>query len=296
MVRFPALSVALLLITASPVWSEARHTEIITETGEGVSIIEGADYIDARQKAKDSAIQQALWKAVDALSPPEQVEKNRESISASIVAKGMNYVQSYKYAEEAIDAGGGTYKVSLEITFFADQISKALEKSGLKVAEKPKAVIILDERALDIVTDASFLFTTSPTEEMFRETISQTGLKGIGRSKVRALKNDAEVLKAVGGDATALKWLGSQIGAEIVVVGAARAKPSDSGEEMEGLVWVKVYDAASANLIWAKEATESVPGTNGADKFRAIRLCADKMNIMLGEFLATRKSPPKAQN
>jgi hypothetical protein len=208
----------------------------------------------------------------------------------------MGYVQRYKFTQESIDPASTTYRVSLEITFFADRIAKALENGGVKIAEKPKVVVIIDERPMEMVTEASFLLTASPIEEMFRESVLRAGRMGIGRAKVRTLKNDAEVMKAVNGDAAAVKWLAGQYAAELVVVGAARAKPSANGQEMEGLVWTKIYDGASASPIWAQEVKESVAGTVGADRFRAIRQCADKMNVLLGEFLAAPRPPRKADN
>ncbi|MBI5178457.1 MAG: hypothetical protein HZA04_04280 [Nitrospinae bacterium] len=292
MAKYLLFFCALLSLAAFPAEAKQKRFELVTMSGVGEASIEGGDYIAARQRARDRAMEQALWKAIAALSSQEQADKSKEALNAAIVSKGMTFVHSYRFSEETINQETHTYRVAMEFSFFTDHITKHLEKGGLKVAEKPKAVVIVDERAMGLLGDSGLLITPSATEELFKETLGDAGFKAFGRAKVRSLKNDAESLKAVGGDAAALKWLAAQCGAEFVVIGSTRAKQAEKTMDTEGTVSVNIYDAKTGASVWAKEVVEKVPGQTGADKFRAVRAGVEKMDALLIEFLAARKAAP----
>lgn len=268
--------------------AELRKTEALIETGEGAVAIEKGDYIDARQRAKEAALQNAMWKAVFALSSPEQIEKNRTQITARIIENSINFVHSFKFNDEIIDLTTGNYSVSLEASFFTVNVASALEKIGLAVAEPPKAVVVFDDRSLGMVTASGFLLTPSPTENMISEAAEEAGLKTVNRSRLRALKNDDEIMRAVKGDPAAVKWLGGQFNAELVMAGSTSA--AEAGGKITGTVALRIYSGRSGELLWVREASETLESSNQSDKFRTIRLAAEKMRGLAAQFLNGRQS------
>ncbi len=268
--------------------AQLRKTEALVETGEGAVAIERGDYIDARQRAKEAALQNAMWKAVSALSSPEQIEKYRPQITARIIDNSINFVHSFRFNDEKIDLTSGSYVVSLEVSFFTMNVASALEKTGLAVAEPPKAVVVIDDRSLGMITVSGFLLTPSPTETIISEAADEAGLKTVNRTRLRALKNDDEIMKAVKGDPAAVKWLGGQFNAELVMAGSISA--AEAGGKITGTVALRIYSGRSGELLWWKEASETLESSNQSDKFRTIRLAAVKMRGLAAQYLNGRQS------
>ncbi|MBI5638449.1 MAG: DUF2066 domain-containing protein [Nitrospinae bacterium] len=275
-----AITLSVTLVYASP-----KTVETFTSTGEGDVEIVRSDYIDARISAKNMATQQALWKVIGQLLSAQEMSERFDHIQSAIAAKSADFVQKYKFAEETISPDNKTYHVALEVVFFADQVRGALENLGTAVAQRKRVVIVIDERAMDGASDTNFLMTGSMTEDRLRQAAGDAGYKGMARAEVRALGNDPQAVKAVEGDADAVRWMATQLKADYVITGTARAT---AGTGMLGTIRLNVY-AADGSPVWSKEITESAPGGGGPERFRVIRLCADKAAVMVSELLATRK-------
>jgi hypothetical protein len=272
-------------------FAEAQKTDAIAHVGEGVVVIEGGDYIDARQRAKDKALRDAIWRAVVSLSSPDQTEKNKAAITSQIINNAIDFVHSYKFNDEKIDLTNTSYYVSLEVSFFANNISAALEKIGMQLAESPKAVVVVDDRPMGNITASGYLLTSSPTENMISEAVEWAGLKAVNRTKLRALKNDDEIMRAIKGDTASIKWLADQFKAGIVVVGATNAV--EVSGKIIGTVSLKIFDGKTAELLWVKDISESLESTDQTDKFKTIRLAAEKMRDETAGFITRRMASKK---
>lgn len=266
-------------------YADTKTLETFTSTGKGDVEIVGYDYIDARINAQNMATRQALWQVIGQLLPAEEVAARFENIESAVAARSMEFVQKYKFAEETISPDNKTYQVVMEVTFFADQVRGALENLGTAVIQRKRLVIVIDEQAMDGASDTNFLMTGSMTEDRLRKAAGEAGYKGMARDEVRALGDDPQAVKAVAGDADAVRWMAAQLKADYVITGTARAT---AGSGMMGTIKLKVY-TADGNPVWSKEITESAPGNGGPERFRVIRLCADKAAVMVSELLATRK-------
>ncbi len=279
-----AFAAVTLLVTSA--YADTKTLETFTSTGEGDVEIVRYDYIDARISAKNMATQQALWKVIGQLLSAQEVTERFDNIQSAIAARSMDFVQKYKFADEAISPDNKTYHVAMEVTFFADQVRGALENLGTAVTQGKRVVIVIDERAMDGASDTNFLMTGSMTEDRLRQAAGDAGYKGMARAEVRALGDDPQAAKAVEGDADAVRWMAAQLKADYVITGTARATAASTG--MLGTTKLSVY-SADGSPVWVKEITESAPGGGGPDRFRVIRLCADKAAVMVSELLATRK-------
>ncbi|MBI3794995.1 MAG: hypothetical protein HY280_09755 [Nitrospinae bacterium] len=286
---FALFALLLSLAGVSPAFGAGHRIDVVSEHGEGSVVISGGDYIDARQRARDAAMHDAIWKAIVALSSAEQVGKNADAIFKGITSHAMDFTHSFKFNEEKIDPENHAYVVSMEVTFFSDVLSASLEKIGMKVAERPKAVVIVDEQTFGGAATSSFLLSSSPTEKILAEVLEDNGFKAVTRNGLRQLKMDAEIIKAVKGDEQALKWLGGSFKAELVITGTAGS--TEAGGKITGVVSIKIYDGETAELLWSKEVSKSVESSNHADKFKVIRLAAEKVKEYTNEYL----SPPPTE-
>lgn len=278
------LAAITLLVTLG--YADTRAPETFVATGEGDVEVVQSDYIAARINAQNLATQKALWNVIGQLLPAQEFADRYDQIQSAVVARSVDFVQKYKFTDEMILPDNTTYHVGMEVTFFADQVRTALEGLGTAVSQRKRVVVVIDERAINVVSDGNFLMTGSMTEDRLRQAAGEAGYKGMARAEVRALGNDPEAAKAVAGDADAVRWVAAQLKADYVITGTARA--TASGADMMGTTKLNVY-ASDGNMVWAKEVTESTPGNGGPDRFKVIRLCADKAAVMVSELLASRK-------
>jgi hypothetical protein len=293
MLKKGLLAALLIISCVHSAKAAANRVELITKPGQGYVLVEGDDYIDAKRRAKDTAASDALWKAILELSSFDQAEKRKDLINALILKDAMNFTHSYRYFDERIDTAVRAYFISLEFSFFSDELSQALKKIGVKVKEHSKAVVVVEEGVMDAITASSFLLTSSLTENMLKDVFENNGYIVINRVKLRSLKKEDDILKAIKGDQTAVKWLSGQYGADIVVVGTTSAGEAKS--KTSGTVSIKVYNG-TGELLWSKEQTETVESTAQTDRMMAVRVSAEKIKIELSEFLSRRLPAKKVSN
>lgn len=284
---FAVFALLLFLSGAGVSFADSQKTEVVVHTGEGLVDIEGGgDYIDARQRAKDAALRDAIWKAVASFSTPDQTAKNKAAITSQIVNNAIDFVHSYKFNDEKIDLANNTYVVSLEVAFFSANLSTALEKIGTVLAEAQKAVVVIDDRPMGLITASGFLLMPSPAENMISEAVEWVGLKAVNRAKLRTLKNDDEIMRAIKGDPSSIKWVADQFKALFVLVGSTSAV--EAGGKITGAVTLKIFDGRTAEPLWGKEVSETLESADQTDKFKTIRLAADKMREEAALFLTKR--------
>ena len=265
--------------------------ELISVYAEGLSEVQDANLLEARKSAQEMAVQQALWSVVHTLVSPEEADFNSEIINRLLSDKAMKFVQSYKYIEESYDEQTGLYTVALEFTLFYDYLRKSLSKAGLTVegGSRLKVVVVIDERTISAVPDSSFLLIPSATEESLKKSIGRLGYYVIDRKKIRGLKEDSRVLKAVRGDADSILWLGEQFDASYIIVGSASSKShsadADNPPWVEGEIDASVYDGQSGDVLWHEQVVERLEGKSGTAGFRAVRMAGKKLDSRIVDFI-----------
>lgn len=284
--------IAAILFAITTSYAAQKNVETISAGGSGNAAITGGDYLEARQKAKSAATAEALWKAIEAISGADATAQE-EKIRSSLMPRAMDFVHKYKFSEETISPDGGNYHIAMEVIFFADLVQSELEKLGTAVTLKKGVVILIDERPMEGVTDASFMYTGSLTEERLKKAAQEAGYRATGRVEVRGLKDDARAAKAIAGDKDALLWLAERLKGDYVITGKSRV--TSSGTEIRGTTQITAYGGREADAAWTSEAVETVAGATGTDRFKAVRKCADKLSDPLTEFLGKAKEAKPAE-
>lgn len=268
--------------------------ELISVYAEGLSEVQEENLLEARNSAREMAVNQALWSVVQTLVSSDEADFNTEMIDRLLSNDAMRFVQSYKYIEEAHDEQAGLYTVSLEFTLFYDYLRKVLGEAGLTVegGSRLNVVVVIDERAIGVVPDSSFLLIPSATEESLKQSVGRLGYYVVDRKQIRSLKQDSRVLEAVRGDYESLLWLAAQFDATYIIVGSAKAKSHaaelDNPPWVEGEIDAAIYDGQSGALLWNELVVERLEGGRGTAGFRVIRMAGKKLDTLVIDFIYSR--------
>lgn len=283
------LSILLTTVAAPP-----NVGELISVYAEGLAEVEESNLMEARKKAREMAVSQALWNVIDTLITEGERDYNMEELEEIISSKSMRFVQSYKFIDESLDEEAELYTVSLELTLFYGYLRQTLTEAGMTVegGGRLKVVVVIDERAVGVVPDSSFLLIPSATEESLRESVSRLGYYVIDRKQVRDLKNDELILEAVRGDTDAVLWLSEKFEATYVIMGSAKSKthPAENNNPawVEGEIYATIYDGTNAEVLWREQVVERLEKSSGATGFRAIRMAGKKLDSKVIDFIYSR--------
>lgn len=287
----PLVFLSILLMTAAP---PSNVGELLSVYAEGLAEVEESNLQEARKKAWETAVTQALWNVIDMLITEGERDYNMEELEEFLRSKSMSFVQSYKFIDESMDEEAELYTVSLELTLFYGHLREALAEAGMKVegGGRAKVVVLIDERAIGVVPDSSFLLIPSATEESLSESVSRLGYYVIDRKQVRELKNDELILEAIRGDVDAVLWLSEKFEATYVIMGSARSKthpPQNNNPAwVEGGIYATIYDGANAEVLWQEHVVERLEKSSGATGFRAIRMAGKKLDSKVIDFIYSR--------
>jgi hypothetical protein len=124
--------VIALILTASflwvtPLWS-ARDAETLAVDVEGVGIIERQNLSQAREKAIEDALTQALKVAMTSILLPGLPPLKFQEACRHISEKRSDYIQKYGIAEESSDQR--IYRVRLNVALFVDAMAEKLHSLG----------------------------------------------------------------------------------------------------------------------------------------------------------------------
>ncbi|MDD5475781.1 MAG: hypothetical protein PHU03_04605 [Syntrophales bacterium] len=104
------------------------NPETITVTAEGVAEILGNDFADARDRAINSALGNAVSRVVKETILPGVGIPDTDFVDETLAEPSRNYISEYRIMDEKID--GASYLVNLSATVRAERIAKLIEDDG----------------------------------------------------------------------------------------------------------------------------------------------------------------------
>ena len=238
----------LLTMGASAAFAEFKPPELVTVPAEAVVKIEGGDQARARESAMSLAFMTAARMAAASLVPEAEFELYKDLIERDIVSRGADFVQSYKFLQENVDNTSGSLKVRLQVTLFVDSLRNALRDAGapLKRRDKPKLLIIIDEKSANLLASGNFLLLNSRSEEILSAFFRERGYQVADRATVRKTGLEAEAIAAVKrSDRGAIEKLWRAVGADMMLFGLMEvdARKTEDGEMVEAEITVSLFKA-----------------------------------------------------
>ncbi len=242
------LLAGLIALTAVRITS-GQPSRIVAE-GEGLT----------RNAALQSALRNAIEQGVGVVIGSETLVHGGVLIRDQIIAKSSGYVRDFAVVHEQHVAGTWTVSVSASVDFLSkleqDMLGMAmlLERTGW-----PRIMAIPDE-----IIDgkpASTWATTTALEEFFLA----KGLSLVDATQVR--ENRRRDIERAAGDPALAAEIGRQYGAEVVLVGYARAAFAESTEPLPG-VGLQHFFTANLNLKLVETAGASILASSSSPPTR----------------------------
>ncbi|MFV1950492.1 MAG: hypothetical protein ACC630_00835 [Nitrospinota bacterium] len=203
----------------------------------GVSTIKDRDQAEARKKAIDNAVIEAVENILFDMVDFEGLTPDNQLIN-TIYKKSWDYVQKYKILSGSVDLDLKTYKVVLQVTIFSEDLKGHLAGSGLLFDDKYRhtVVVVINERnagGRDTLSD--FWEKRSVSESIMIQRFNDRGLAVMGRHALKKSIDRNLIMEAISGNIQAAISIGIQSGAEVIIIGNAvanrRAEERKRGRE-----------------------------------------------------------------
>lgn len=199
-----------------PLWAAIFSGFLLAQTqsviGEGMAM--------SRDGALTAAKRDAVEKGVGVVVASETLVKNFQVADDRILSKANGFVKTYEELS-AIQGPDGlwTVQITAEVTDILDEVVKDQLAMELLLAwvRHPRFMILLDEQNIDDRNS-----TVAATE--IGRLLAEKGFDIISPSQIRALQQQDASLANIEGNSQQAASLGSQLGAEYVILGEASSK------------------------------------------------------------------------
>jgi hypothetical protein len=221
-------SLMLVLLAASAFTAIAQESQ--TVTAEGVAVVQG----NARDIARDAAIEDAQKRAVEQaigiLVNSQTMVENFQLISDKILTQTKGYLKRYNVASETLD--GNLLRVRINAEVSLGKLTEDLSGIGILLGQmhNPRTIILIAEQNIGHEWYAWWWgyhgeqTDMGVVENTFIDVFTQKGFEFIDHETASKEIKVTAAYKVQDLTASQAKTLGSQVDAEVVIVGKALAK------------------------------------------------------------------------
>lgn len=242
------LCVSALWVASSTV--VAQGTRTATVEAEGIAGIIGGNVANARDKATQDALRQAVEQAMGAMVFSETMTENAAIVTDKISSKTSGYIQSYDVLKSG-KTDEETFTVTVRAIAKIGDLEKDLAALGLLIEQvkSPRITVLMRERNMvDAWKDVSVSLGISETIMMNAFLEKSDRFNFIDRSTAQANLDRSQSLAALEGDAGAAAAIGLLYGADLIIVGEAFANSNEV--EIFGAKTVSAQATATGKMIW----------------------------------------------
>lgn len=245
---FSALCISTLLLTSVAVI--AQETRTATVEAKGMAGIIGGNVANARDKATQDALRQAVEQAMGAMVFSETMTENAAIVSDKISSQTSGYIQSFdviksgKYDQEM-------FTVTVRAIAKIGHLENDLAALGLLIEQvkSPRITVLMRERNMvDAWQDVSVSLGISESVMMNAFLDKSDRFNFMDRSTAQANLDRSQSLAALEGDASAAAAIGLLFGADMIIVGEAFANSNEV--EFFGAKTVSAQATATGKMIW----------------------------------------------
>lgn len=245
------LAVILLLVIVGAAFAQQRDPSSIKKvTAKGLGTIIGGDKSRGRDVALQDAKRQAIEQGAGVYVQSETEVKNYEEMKDRFLTRSQGFIGQYRVISEGVD--GKDYFVEIEAEVYLDAILEGL--ADLDILQSRKMMIFIPEITHETPDWWYYWNDTTRTETQLMGNLVANLFQVIDRQQFEAIKDRDELKQAIEGNIGAAALLGKEFGADVFLLGKARASKNT---EMAGMV---TYDAAlelkavnteTGSVIWA---------------------------------------------
>tara|TARA_Y100000588_G_scaffold390735_1_gene497090 strand:+ start:178 stop:1356 length:1179 start_codon:yes stop_codon:yes gene_type:complete len=245
---FSALCLSALLLTSVAVI--AQETRTATVEAKGMAGIIGGNIANARDKATQDALRQAVEQAMGAMVFSETMTENAAIVSDKISSQTSGYIQSF----DVIKSGKSDqemFTVTVRAIAKIGHLENDLAALGLLIEQvkSPRITVLMRERNMvDAWQDVSVSLGISESVMMNAFLDKSDRFNFMDRSTAQANLDRSQSLAALEGDASAAAAIGLLFGADMIIVGEAFANSNEV--EFFGAKTVSAQATATGKMIW----------------------------------------------
>ena len=256
-----------LILTSASAWGQAPRTATVEAEGLG-PIIDG-NIANARDKAIQDALRQAVEQAMGAMVHSETLVENAALISDRISSKTAGYIQSYDVLKTG-KQDEMTYAVTVRAVAKIGDLEKDLAGLNLLIEQvnSPRITVLMRERNMTSAWhDVSVNLGIAETVMMNAFMKRSDRFNFIDRTTAQANLDRSKSVAALEGDDAAAAAIGLLYGADMVIVGEAYANSSEMSAY--GARMVSAQATATGRMIWTDSG--KIVGTDvGKGKFAPV--------------------------
>ncbi len=229
----------------------------------------GGNYVKARKKALNAAMRLALEESIKNIIGPEEYEVGPARFR-SLLVNAAYYVHSYRYLDAYDNLEAGTSEVNVEVTLYSQALRQKLSAMGIfSGIAKPRSVaILINEKGL---ADSDYIpfWDLAPVSEGFMiKFFQEAEILIVRRQDIGDAIQSKNLLKAAQGDIGAAVSIGSQTGANIVIVGSAVTRPlgdlaQPGPKTIQVSLSLKAISAMESKVVAAKSEFATARALNG---------------------------------
>lgn len=223
--------------------------------------------------ALKDALRQAIEKGGRLEVFAQSQTENFALVRDTVLAQATGLVKSYKILAEGEDPLGGYFvQISAEIDRRIIDATWGQVQILLKQMGKPRILVDVVEHINDIALTGSAQDRVEEAgilENKIEQLLVEKGFDLVDKKQIERLKRDRLDAAAKAKDVTAMKQLATELGAQMFIVGSARA----SGPEIENLYGVRTFmweADVSLKAIWSETGqilfNRSLVGTRGGSR------------------------------
>jgi hypothetical protein len=188
-----------------------------TVESQGVAAIVQGNLDISRDRALDDALRNAVEQATGSLIDNRTLVENYQLLYDKIYSQSRGYVQSYEIIGQ--DVAQGLFRITIEA-----KVSNAALKNDLQAlnvlmtqARKPRVMVLFEQGPTSTIDSGRM------AEAYISKVLLERGFKLVDGETVRNSISHDRIMGLLSGDKSAATAIGSQYGAEILLVGSARA-------------------------------------------------------------------------
>lgn len=255
---FSFVLLVFIIFVPSILASESKGEEIKVVVAEGNAPIYENDTLKAKEAALGLAKRNAVESAIGSLVTAQTIVENFQTISDKIFVKTSGYIKKYKVISE--EKEGGLYKLKIEAEVTIENIKDDLIALNLlqEAMQKPRIMVIIKEKNMGQNSSSPI------AEKIILDKFIQKDFNIVDPLQVRNIRKDTKAQLALDGNLDAAAALGTQLGAEVIVIGEAQAQSSPIGIEgvnmvtCQAVISVKAIRASTGKTLVAKNTDAKV--------------------------------------
>ncbi|MBI5183784.1 MAG: hypothetical protein HY999_05425, partial [Nitrospinae bacterium] len=258
----------------------------------GVSTIKDKDYAQARKKAIDNGVIEAVENIIFDIVDFEALTPDNQLIN-TIYKKGWDYVQKYKIISESVDLDLKTYKVVLQVTILSGDLKSYLTSSGLLLGlgeeYRHTVAVIINERDDNKIKNplADLGEGRSISESIMIQRFQEKGLDVMDRHILERSIDRNLMMEAISGDMEAAISIGIQAGVEVIIIGNAviNREVEDINKERESFtanISARAIRIDKGTILCAKSEFATILSKDEIEgSYQALREASERLSSFL---------------